>query len=211
MSVPAPPARRRPSTPRVTLAAVARLLNAATAEPNAPDPLVLLWREWRRAAAALDRSCRAAQTLERDLLNRLGPLRVEVPLDPPAPRPAYASDAHSIDQLLGTHHSTYSLREHLKAELVQIQAGWDREAEACGLRAAEAAEVGAARRVEETLATAAATPARSLIGTIAKLTIVAEWGRRNPDRDAQPWPFLHSTLADLVDLAAAGDFPVQQP
>ncbi len=172
---------------------------------------MLLWRDCRKAAIALERSCQAAQALERSLLDRIGPLRVEVPLDPPAPQPAYAADAHTIDQLLGTHPSTYSLRERLKAELAETQARWERESEACGLHAGQAAEAAASRRVEEMLASAAATPARSVIGMVAKLTIVAEWGRTNPDRDSQPWPFLHGVLADLVRLAAARSSTAQEP
>lgn len=193
------PAFSRPATPRATLAAATRLLNAAAADPAISDPLITLWRDWRRTAVAVNRSCRAAQVLERRLMTSIGAPRIEVPLKA---QPVYASDAQTIDRLLGIAPATEPLRTRLKRELAEKLARWEREAEACGLSAAEAEEIAASRRAGEMLATAATTPARSVMGMIAKLAIAAEWGRLDPERDAQPWPFLHGALADLVTLSA---------
>lgn len=198
----AQPAFSRPSAPRATLAAATRLLNAAAADPAISDPLVVLWRDWRRTAVAVNRSCRAAQVLERRLMASIGAPRIELPLKASSSPPVYASDAPTIDRLLGTAPATEPLRTRLKRELAEKLARWEREAEACGLSAAEAEEIAASRRAGEMLATAAATPAHSVMGMIAKLAIAAEWGRLDPERDAQPWPFLHGALADLVTLSA---------
>lgn len=203
MPAPTPPVAVRPSTLRACLAAAARLLNAAARDPDGLEPLVPLWREWRRAAAAVNRSCRAAQRLERQLMASIGPPRVEVPLDPPPSQPVYASDARAIDRLLGTDLVSHPLRDRLKQDLAAMLARWEREAATSGLNAAQAEEAAASQRAEAVLARAVATPARSLVGVLAKLTIAAEWGSRDPDHDAQPWPFLHSALADLVNEVAA--------
>ena len=203
MPSPTPPLHLRPSTLRACLAAAARLLNAAAREPDGSEPLVPLWREWRKTTVAVNRSCRAAQRLERQLMASIGPPRIEVPLDPPPSQPVYASDARAIDQLLGTDLVSHPLRDRLKQDLAATLARWEREAATSGLNAARAEEAAASQRAEAVLERAAATPARSLVGVLAKLTIAAEWGSRDPDRDAQPWPFLHSALADLVSAVAA--------
>ncbi|CBS89244.1 hypothetical protein [Azospirillum lipoferum] len=140
----------------------------------------------------------------------IGPPRVEVPLDPPPSQPVYASDARAIDRLLGTDLVSHPLRDRLKQDLAATQARWERESATSGLNAAKAEEAAASQRAEAVLERAAATPARSLVGVLAKLTIAAEWGSREPDHDAQPWPFLHGALADLVS-AVTGARTIDTP
>lgn len=197
--MPSPTPHPRPVSARAARTAAIRLLNAL-ADQESADPLVALWREWSRTAAAVKRSCRTAQKLERHLFATIGPPRIVVPLDPPSPQPVYAVDGHTIDRLLGTTAETHPKRTRLKRELKTVVARWEREADACGLTAARADEAAAARRMDDLLKTAAATPAQSLAGVVAKLVIVTDWGRWEPETASQPWPFLHGALMDVIML-----------
>ena len=185
------------------LAAAARLLTAALAESGPPDPLVLLWREWRKTLGAFRRQCRETQRLERLLMERIGFPRVEVPVQEADRSLVFVTEAQEIDRLLGTTPATSSLRARLTRDLAAAQARWDAEAEASGLTAASAREAATDRRIDEMLRAAATTPARSMMGTVAKLAIAAEWGLSEPETDGHPWTFLCSVLADLTAMAAS--------
>lgn len=188
---------------RATLAVAAQLLTAALAQEEAADPLVVLWRDWREAQSTLLRLSRRAQRLERGLIEQTGFPRVPVPQDGDAP-PVYAAAPSDIDRLLGSDAATQALRARLKRDLAAAQAAWTAAADACGLAAARAAEDAADRRVLALLKAAAAMPARSLIGVIARLAIAEDAASSGPDAGGLAWTVLTGTLADLTALAEGG-------
>ncbi|MBP2233395.1 hypothetical protein J2847_006733 [Azospirillum agricola] len=187
---------------RTSLAAAARLLTAAISEQQNADPLILLWQDWRETFASSQRLCHEAQRLERELAEKIGFPRVEIPLDDPGRPSVVATDARQIDRVLGTAPATRSLRRRLKRDLATAQARWDAEAAAVGLTSAVGREAAADRRVDELLKTASRTPARSIPGVIAKLAIATEWSELEPDADGYPWDFIRGVLADLTALIA---------
>lgn len=196
----APRARHVPR--RTSLAAVARLLTVAVSDQRDTDPLIALWQDWRETFASSQRLCQEAQRLERELAERIGFPRVEVPLEDPEHPPVVATAARQIDRLLGTAPAARSLRRRLKRDLAAAQARWDAEAAAVGLTSAMEREAAADRRVGEILKSASRTPARSIPGVIAKLAIAAEWGELEPGADGYPWDFIRGALADLTALTA---------
>lgn len=191
-----PRARTSKASRRAALSATIQLLDAAPAGDTA-EPLLVLWREWRAAFPLSERLCREAQRLERQLIDRIGLPAVEIPMNDPGRPMVRATDLRQIDRLLGMAPATLAQRRRLKRALVAAA-----EAAACGLTAAIRSEVAADRRVDELLRIAAATPAHSLMGAIAKLAVIEQWGEREPEGDDLPWPFLRGVLSDLVTLAA---------
>ncbi|WP_247896227.1 hypothetical protein [Azospirillum argentinense] len=195
-------APRRKATGRTGLAAAARLLSASLSDGRSEDPLISLWQEWRETFASSQRLCHEAQRLERELSEKVGFPRVEIPLGDPGRPSVVATDARQIDRVLGTAPATRSLRRRLKRDLAASQARWDAEAAAVGLTSAVEREAAADRRVDELLKTASRTPARSIPGVIAKLAIATEWSELEPDADGYPWDFIRGVLADLTTLTA---------
>ena len=196
----APRARHVPR--RTSLAAAARLLTVAVSDQRDTDPLIALWQDWRETFASSQRLCQEAQRLERELAERIGFPRVEVPLEDPEHPPVVATATRQIDRLLGTAPAARSLRRRLKRDLAAAQARWDAEAAAVGLISAMEREAAADRRVGEILKSASRTPARSIPGVIAKLAIATEWGELEPGADGYPWDFIRGALADLTALTA---------
>ena len=185
-----------------SIAAAARLLTSTLREGQDADPVILLWQDWRETFASSKRLCREAQRLERELGERIGFPRVEIPLDDPELPSVVAMDARQIDRVLGKMPATRPLRQRLKRDLAAAQARWDAEAAAVGLTSAVEREAAADRRVDELLRTASRTPARSIPGVIAKLAIATEWSELEPDADGYPWDFIRGVLADLTALTA---------
>lgn len=185
---------------RTAVTAAARLLTTAVQESQCADPLVLLWQEWRETYSSSKRLCREAQRLERELAERIGFPRVEIPLTDAGRPSVSASDARQIDQVLGKTAATRSLRSRLKRDLAAAQARWDAEAAAIGLTSAVQREAAADRRVDELLKAASRTPARSITGVIAKLAIATEWSELEPEADGYPWDFIRGVLSDLTTL-----------
>ncbi len=185
-----------------SIAAAARLLTFTLQERQDADPVILLWQEWRETFASSQRLCHEAQRLERELAEKIGFPRVEIPLDHPGRPSVVATDARQIDRVLGTAPATRLLRRRLKRDLAAAQARWDAEAAAVGLTNAVEQEAVADRRVDELLRTASRTSARSIPGVIAKLAIATEWSELEPDADGYPWDFIRGVLADLTALAA---------
>ena len=183
-----------------SIAAAARLLTSTLREGQDADPVILLWQDWRETFASSKRLCREAQRLERELGERIGFPRVEIPLDDPELPSVVAMDARQIDRVLGKMPATRPLRQRLKRDLAAAQARWDAEAAAVGLTSAVEREAAADRRVDELLRTASRTPARSIPGVIAKLAIATEWSELEPDADGYPWDFIRGVLADLTAL-----------
>ncbi|MCW2239333.1 hypothetical protein [Azospirillum canadense] len=210
-----PPMARAPTagtaSRRAALAAATRLLRAELDRGGPADPLVTLWRDWRDAHRALVRLSRRAQRLERGLGGRIGFPRVPVPLEGVGAPPAYATEERDVDRLLGTGPATRALRARLKRDLAAVRTAWTVGAEACGLTAARAGEDAADRRAAALMRTAAATPAQSLAGVVARLAIATEWSAHEPEPDGQPWTFIRTTLADLLVLAGAARTPCEDP
>ncbi|HEY0833762.1 MAG TPA: hypothetical protein VGE72_07625 [Azospirillum sp.] len=187
---------------RAAVAAAGRFLKGAVAEGDAADPLLGLWRAWRAAFAATRRHCRTAQRLERELAERIGFPRVAIATADPDRPTVWVTEPEQIDWVLGQEAATAAQRQRLTRELADVRARWDAEAAACGHTEAQEREAAAGRRAEELLRTAAATPARSLAGVIAKLAVAAEWSLSEPEADGHPWTFLATALADLIAIAA---------
>jgi len=186
---------------RAAVAAAVRFLRNVPVEGATADPLVGLWREWRRASAAVRRHCRAAQRLERELAARIGFSRVPIVTTDPDQPIVWVTGPEQIDGILGKTAATEAQRRRLKRELAEVRARWDAEAAACGYTEAQEREAAAGRRADDLLHTAAATPARSLAGVIAKLAVAAEWLLPEPETDGHPWTFLTTALADLTAIA----------
>ncbi|HYD70725.1 hypothetical protein [Azospirillum sp.] len=196
------PRPRLPNTSRAsrraTLAAAARVLMVQPEE--AADPMVALWRDWRRAVRLARRLGRRAERLEMHLVARLGVPGVAVPVSDPAQPAVFARDARTIDALLGDGPASEGVRRRLKGELAAVRARWDAEARACGLADLRARAAAAEQRADALLRTAAVTPVRSLRGVAATLAMAAEWG--GPDMAEHPWPHLWKALAALAALVA---------
>ncbi|CAO3414249.1 hypothetical protein [Azospirillum doebereinerae] len=197
-----PRARTNKAGRRATLSAAIRVLDAAL-DGNAAEPLLVLWREWRAAFPLSESLCREAQRLERQLIDRIGLPAVEIPMNDPERPMVRATDPRQIDRVLGMAPATVAQRRRLKRALGAARARWKAEAAACGLTAAIRSEVAADRRVDELLRIVAVTPAHSLMGAIAKLVVIEQWGEREPEDDDLPWPFVRGVLSDLIALAAA--------
>ena len=185
---------------RAAVAAAVRFLKGVPAEGAAADPLVGLWREWRRASAAVRRHGRTAQRLERELAARIGFPRVPIVTTDPDQPIVWVTELEQIDWILGKTAATEAQRQRLERELADVRARWNAEAAACGYTEAQEREAAAGRRAEDLLHTAAATPARSLAGVIAKLAVAAEWALSEPEADGHPWTFLSTALADLTAI-----------
>jgi len=194
--------KRSKASRRATVTAATRLLTSTLQESQDTDPLILLWQDWRETFTSSQRLCHEAQRLERELAEKIGFPRVEIPLDDPGRPSVVATDARQIDRVLGTAPATRSLRRRLKRDLAASQARWDAEAAAVGLTSAVEREAAADRRVDELLKTVSRTPARSIPGVIAKLAIATEWSELEPDADGYPWDFIRGVLADLTALTA---------
>lgn len=204
---PTPRARTsKKASRRAVLSTAIRVLDAAPGGDTA-EPLLVLWREWRVAFPLSERLCREAQRLERQLIDRIGLPAVEIPMIDPERPMVLATNLRQIDRVLGTAPTTLAQRRRLKRALGAAHARWKAEATACGLTAAIRSEVAADRRVDELLRIAAVTPAHSLIGAIAKLVVIEQWGEREPEGDDLPWPFLRGVLSDLVTLVAEPQNP----
>ncbi|MHA7065874.1 hypothetical protein ACIC2N_28280 [Azospirillum argentinense] len=196
-----PRLRTSKASRHAALSAAIRVLDAAP-DGNDAEPLLVLWKEWRAAFPLSEHLCREAQQLERYLIGRIGLPAVEIPMSDPERPMVRATDPRQIDRVLGTAPARLAQRRRLKRALRVARARWNAEAAACGLTAAIRSEVAADHRVDELLRIAAVTPAHSLMGAIAKLVVIEQWGEREPEGDDLPWPFLRSVLSDLVTLAA---------
>jgi hypothetical protein len=196
--------RRSKASQRAGLSAAARLLSASLSDGQPEDPLISLWRDWREAYASSKQLCHEAQRLERELVEKIGFPRVEIPVSDPECPLIPATDPQQIDRVLGKTPATSTLRRRLKRDLAAAQARWDAEAVATGLTSATEREAAADRRVDDLLKAASTMPAQSIAGVIAKLAIATEWSELEPEADGYPWDFIRGVLADLTRLTAAG-------
>ncbi|WP_149225322.1 hypothetical protein [Azospirillum sp. B21] len=177
-------APERPPSRRAAVAAAARLLRSVSRPPEAADPLVRLWREWRSARSALRKAGGQARRLERTLADRVGPGAVR-----------------GVDDLLGRVPEADPRR---REELAAALARWAGEARACGLTRARAEEEAVAHRMERLRRAAVRGSAASLAGVVARLAIAGDAASSGPDAGGLAWTVLTGTLADLTALAEGG-------
>jgi hypothetical protein len=166
------------------------------------DPVLGLWTEWRAVHAELDAWQDDWQRKEGILLRTVGMPRVLV-LVPGQTEPVSACEPAEIDELLEDVPGTEALRERLHREFAAHRRRWEMAAAAIGLGPVEERINVAWDRWEALTEGAWQTPARSLAGIAAKLSMVLAIGQSRSDDEEFPWPPLRSVLADLrrfVDL-----------
>ncbi|WP_052120429.1 hypothetical protein [Inquilinus limosus] len=195
-----------------TLPALSRraLLGGATILPigaadaglhrGSSDPVLDLWQEWRALDAELDAWQDDWQRKEGVLLRTVGMPRVLVPV-PGRAEPVSACEPAEIDELLEDEAGTEALRERLHREFAAHRRRWETAAAAIGLGPVEARINLAWDRWEALMGSVWQTPARSLAGIAAKLSMVLSIGQSRSDDEEFPWPPLRSVLADLRRFA----------
>ncbi|MBT1156703.1 hypothetical protein J1C56_13975 [Aminobacter anthyllidis] len=141
------------------------------------DPCVVLLQEWEQAHHMAVVLCRLQQRLEIRIRNALA---------------TSEPDAGPEDARQGTPQA---------AVLSDRQTRWNELDQKVGYSRARAAEAQAVEAEEEILDALAATPAQSLAGVIAKLTIIVGGAENLGDTSAFPWPQIQSVLADLQALS----------
>ncbi|MFE0757889.1 hypothetical protein ACFW16_28270 [Inquilinus sp. NPDC058860] len=175
-------------------AAQSRDLNAIS------DPILDLWQEWRAVHAELDAWQDDWQRKEGVLLRTVGMPRVLVPV-PGQAEPVSACEPAEIDELLEDVPGTEALRERLHREFAAHRRRWEMAAAAIGLGPVEERINVAWDRWEALTEGVWQTPARSLAGIAAKLSMVLSIGQSRSDDEEFPWPPLRSVLADLRRFA----------
>ncbi|CAN7618852.1 hypothetical protein [Aminobacter sp. LjRoot7] len=151
------------------------------------DPCVVLLQEWEQAHHMAVVLCRLQQRLEIRIRNALAS--------------SETGDGPENDQQSTPQASV----------LTDRQARWDELDQEIGYSRARAAEAQAVEAEEEILDAVADTPAQSLAGIIAKLTIIAGGGENMDDTSAFPWPQIQSVLADLQVLGDRGAEVLSRP
>ena len=144
------------------------------------DPCVVLLQDWEHAHHMAVVLCRLQQRLEIRIRNALG---------------ASEPDGGPENDEQNTPHASV---------LAARQARWDELDKKFGYTRARAAEAQAVEAEEEIFDAVAATPAQSLAGIAAKLSIIVGSGESMGDTSAFPWPQIQSVLADLKALGEGG-------
>ncbi|MBB6468592.1 hypothetical protein HNQ96_004476 [Aminobacter lissarensis] len=142
------------------------------------DPCVVLLQDWEHAHHMAVVLCRLQQRLEIRIRNALAVASPDGEADGPSSTTT-GDAATPADQ----------------------QARWDALDQKVGYSRARAAETQAVEAEEEILKAVSATPAQSIAGVIAKLTIIAGGGESMGDSSAFPWPQIQSALADVKGLS----------
>jgi hypothetical protein len=164
----------------------------------APDPALLLSKAWLKAHARTLALCRRQQQLETELARSVGFPPTTLVLPDGGERDMSSADgledvsaSTSIDEIGRT--------EAAKA-LAQHWARWRTKDSDLGYSATKEAEQQADEREQLLLDELASTPARTIAGVIAKLSVVLRDVEDN--RDASDFPLLHirSVLEDLTRL-----------
>ncbi|MGK9235797.1 hypothetical protein KXS07_29050 [Inquilinus limosus] len=164
------------------------------------DPVLDLWQEWRAVHAELDAWQDDWQRKEGVLLRTVGMPRVLVSV-PGQTEPVSACEPAEIDELLEGVPGTEALRETLHREFAAHRRRWETAAAAIGLGPVEE-RINLAWDCWEALTESVwQTPARSLAGIAAKLSMVLSIGQSRSDDEEFPWPPLRSVLADLRRFA----------
>lgn len=134
--------------------------------------------------------------------------------DPPDPAVVLAEhwrDAHARTLALCRHQQRLETRISRKfgfpsEDLPQFKR-WEQADLELGYSKAKAAEERSARTAERLLEELARTPAQSIEGVIAKLTVVLMESEVGDAPSSFPWPQLRSVLSDLKRYAATLSFP----
>lgn len=164
------------------------------------DPVLDLWTEWQAVHAELDAWQDHWQRKEGVLLRTVGMPRVLVPV-PGRSEPVSACEPAEIDELLDDVPGTEALRERLHREFEAHRRRWEMAAAAIGLGPVEERINFAWDRWEALTEGVWQTPARSLAGIAAKLSMVLSIGQSRCDDEEFPWPPLRSVFADLQRFA----------
>jgi hypothetical protein len=167
--------------------------------PHEPDPVLALWRDWRKLYAEAEAHLIKWLKAESLLVRTVGfPI---VTVEVPSGDSFQVTDHESIEDLLGRTAPTKALRRRLHADLAAHQARWDAAAVAVGFDDLDARQDAARERADAVAQPLLKAPAGSLTGIAAKLTLILELGQPSPQDEEFPWPQLRSALADLQRLA----------
>jgi hypothetical protein len=177
--------------------------NARASEPRggrgAPDPMLLLWDEWKAAALKTETLCRKQQRLETQLVQDIGFPQVTLRLSDNGEKvTVFSPDA--IEDIYGSDPKMADLRAEAEAELAVHQALWDAADEKIGYAAAKREEEEAGDREQDLVDALTATPATSLAGIAGKLDVVLHEGQSCEECAEFPWPHIRSALCDLVRI-----------
>jgi len=167
------------------------------------DPVVPLWRAWKKAQSAAISACRHQQSLEHELLARLWHREPGI-------------DTQDRNGLLETRAVGDSLQNKERPQLGP-DAGIALLSDPAGVTFAEECEWGgsvgaqyaeakrtellAADHEQMALQRLLATPATTVLGVVGKLDAVICDGQPSEDSNEFPWPQLRSTVSDLRRIA----------
>ncbi|MER9184405.1 hypothetical protein [Mesorhizobium sp. M0767] len=169
------------------------------ATKTSPDPVLALWREWKRAHRLTDQLCRRQQRLETRLVESVGFPCATV--RPPEGEDVTVHSIEALNEVLGKGPDMTALRQKAEADLAAHQARWDAAAEEGGYTAALRAEREAGERAADLLEAITSTPATTLAGVAGKLDAVLREGEAWEECSEFPWPQIRSALSDLVHIA----------
>jgi hypothetical protein len=170
----------------------------------AGDPVLPLWRDWRRAYRAEAAWCHEWQRIETLLYRTVGFPRVLVPRADGA-KPRWATTVADIDAALEGLPEADALRAGLHAALAEREARWRTAAQAAGFDEAEARETAAWTMRRKAAEAIFAQASGALVGVAAKLTVILATGQSRPNDPEFPWPEIRSALSDLQRIGGSPD------
>ena len=185
-----------------TLVTAAWTINSFGRSPknrSGPDVALQLWFEWNAAYLHTSKLCCKQQDLETHLVGMIGFPRAEVYL-PEENRHVSLHSHDKIEEFVGDDPSKAAIRAVAEDELEAHQERWDVADRELGYSVAKQAEATAARREKELIETLMTTPAASLAGVAGKLDAILREGESSIDCPDFPWPFIRSTLVELVRI-----------
>jgi len=164
----------------------------------APDPAVVLWRDWNAAYEQAMWRCDRLQELEAALAERVDGLWTVVSV--PGGEETIVCSKAALDRIIGERTDMAEIRDRAEAELDARQAHFEVVATEIGYFAGLKAEQEGFAKVEALLEALSQTPAVSLAGVAGKLDAVLRNGADWEDRSGFPWPQIRSAREDLMRI-----------
>jgi hypothetical protein len=184
----------------VPIAPMASVSSVGT--PEVSDPVLPLWREWRRLHAYATGLCQRWQSIEGELVRNVGFPQVYIPSSNGG-RHICAQSHPEIDQAVAAGDCSPELGAALHVDFADRRARWDAEARALGFDEANRQELAAWRREEEAVRVIFQTGAATLVGVETKLRLMIHLCSVFSDDAEFPLPQVRSILADVKRLRQA--------
>ncbi|WP_395450030.1 hypothetical protein ACHMW7_09590 [Aminobacter sp. UC22_36] len=164
----------------------------------APDPAVVLWRDWNAAYEQAMWRCDRLQELEAALAERVDGLWTVVSV--PGGEETIVCSKAALDRIIGERTDMAEIRDRAEAELDARQAHFEVVATEIGYFEGLRAEQAGFAECAALLEALSGTPAVSLSGVVGKLDAVLRNGADWEDRSAFPWPQIRSAREDLMRI-----------